>query len=570
MKSTDIIQPVAMATPIAVSGSKDTIPQEQADVEYPWYCSIEEGFPDITMTALNQGGRPPRGQGMNGLLNLISDQKVYLQNGGILTFNQNVSDTIGGYPQGAILDYVQGDTYAKVISLIDNNTVNFLFEGIDNTNWKLLEFSSGSTEIGANTDLSNLTNDGNAKFQYAPFCINNGVVDTNGQNATLSTVGDVPVEVDKYVVPVLSSTTSEYGTASDIILTATSGFNNRPSNPWRMQLADDNHIPAGAEVTFTISTKNFEGQPAEYKDFTGCTGVKITYTYTDNTTEDILNEDNTGNFAGWVAQGSHSATITLPVASKEVKTVTITGYYSFSYSYRYYSAWGVTLKAQYTVSSADTLICSPCTITAADGRTKTFSTDNLLDCSSVSDGTYKVMKSYTDGSLSLSNTVSVNKNVPSSPSNGDLWLDNSEYPLTLKQYNGTNWQVNNDLVYIGDITVSSGVITSISNNEFNEYGYLINQGSAYIPDYTSSITRATGTSFTIEAPSLLEIITYFDAGGSNTFTVTINDKTWNLSTPSYMRLRTVFLVKKGDNIKVTYNTANQTCNVVTYLLKGAN
>ena len=42
MKSTEIIQPVAMATPIAVTGSKDTIPQEQTSAQEPWFCSIEK------------------------------------------------------------------------------------------------------------------------------------------------------------------------------------------------------------------------------------------------------------------------------------------------------------------------------------------------------------------------------------------------------------------------------------------------------------------------------------------------------------------------------------------------
>ncbi len=155
MKSTDVIQPVAMATPIAVSGSKDDIPQQQANVEFPWYCSIEEGFPDITMTALNQGGRPPRGQGMNGLLNIVSDQKVYLQNGGLITYKADVAAAIGGYPQGAILAYIDNSgKYRLVRSIIDDNSNNFIADEtlIDGTNWEEIQIGSsgggGSRNIG--------------------------------------------------------------------------------------------------------------------------------------------------------------------------------------------------------------------------------------------------------------------------------------------------------------------------------------------------------------------------------------------------------------------------------------
>ena len=138
MKATDVIQPAVLSAPIAVNGSKDTIPQEQANALYPWYCSVENGFPDVTMQPLNSGGKPPRGQGMNGLLNVISDQKVYLQNGGVITFDSNVSNAIGGYPQGAILDYVTDSSVNKVISLIDDNTYNFVANPalIDGVHWQ--------------------------------------------------------------------------------------------------------------------------------------------------------------------------------------------------------------------------------------------------------------------------------------------------------------------------------------------------------------------------------------------------------------------------------------------------
>lgn len=160
MKATDVIQPAVLSAPIAVNGSKDTIPQEQASALYPWYCSVENGFPDVTMQPLNSGGKPPRGQGMNGLLNVISDQKVYLQNGGVITFDSNVSNAIGGYPQGAILDYVSGSTVTKVLSLIDDNTYNFVTTPayIDGDHWVQLDTAPDKADV----DLSNVNSTGMA------------------------------------------------------------------------------------------------------------------------------------------------------------------------------------------------------------------------------------------------------------------------------------------------------------------------------------------------------------------------------------------------------------------------
>ena len=230
MKSTDVIQPVAIATPIAISGSKDSIPQLAANAQEAWYCSIEKGFPDITMQALNEGGRPPRGQGINGLLNITSDQKVFLQNGGIITFNQNVSNAIGGYPQGAILDYVTNNTYFKVESLIDDNTYNFVTTPgyIDGTHWKLL----GNGGDGANTDLSNLTTTGNNKILPSQSGNSGKYLTTNGTTPSWaafskSTVGlgnvDNTSDLNK---PISTATQSALDNKADIALSNLSATGN--------------------------------------------------------------------------------------------------------------------------------------------------------------------------------------------------------------------------------------------------------------------------------------------------------------------------------------------------------
>ncbi len=145
MKSTDIIQPKALSQPIATDGKKNNIPENATGSEL---ASVAEGFPAITMENVNDGGLPPRGEDCNGMFYLSTDQRVFLQNGGIITFSQEVSDKIGGYPEGAILDYIDPTgAYNKVKSLIDDNTNNFNENPafIDNINWSKIFASGGSS-----------------------------------------------------------------------------------------------------------------------------------------------------------------------------------------------------------------------------------------------------------------------------------------------------------------------------------------------------------------------------------------------------------------------------------------
>lgn len=128
--------PPVLQQPFAYNGDKNTIP---LDATGDQRASLQEGFPTITSTPITQGGIPPERKDFNGLGNLLSSLYFYLQNGGQFTFNQDVSDAIGGYPQGAILNYVDSSNNIsyKVRSLINNNTFNFVSEPsyIDGVKW---------------------------------------------------------------------------------------------------------------------------------------------------------------------------------------------------------------------------------------------------------------------------------------------------------------------------------------------------------------------------------------------------------------------------------------------------
>lgn len=116
--------PDVLETPFADQGQKNTIPVNPTGT---YLASQKEGFPPVTMLPIASGGEPPAGEDMNGVLNLISQQHFFFQNGGMETFRQDVSDAIGGYPEGAILWYIpSGSNKAvPVKSLVGNNTYNF-------------------------------------------------------------------------------------------------------------------------------------------------------------------------------------------------------------------------------------------------------------------------------------------------------------------------------------------------------------------------------------------------------------------------------------------------------------
>lgn len=136
-------KPQLLSGPFAYNGEKNIIPESPTG---SYLASIQEGFPPITMLPKKQGGVPPEGKDFNGLGNLLSQFYFYVQNGGVYTFEQEVSDKIGGYPQNAILWYfpTNEDPY-KVESLIPNNTKNFVTnpEFIDGKNWRRLSSSGG-------------------------------------------------------------------------------------------------------------------------------------------------------------------------------------------------------------------------------------------------------------------------------------------------------------------------------------------------------------------------------------------------------------------------------------------
>ena len=111
--------------------------------------SFDDGFPEAFSSPRSGGGVYILRGMMNAVGNLASANEYFRQAGGLYQFNPEWARLNGGYARGAVLDYLDGNKLYKVISLVDNNKVDYtksvltaeqisagiITGGIDGINW---------------------------------------------------------------------------------------------------------------------------------------------------------------------------------------------------------------------------------------------------------------------------------------------------------------------------------------------------------------------------------------------------------------------------------------------------
>ena len=142
--------PQIIAQPFAADGDKNTIPNDATGTQN---ASLEEGFPEVTEKSIATGGIPPVRKDFNGAINLMSQFYFFTQNGGTYTFNQNVSDALGGYPLNAVLWYFgTNGTKTMVVSNIANNGYNFVnnpdYIGDSSKPWSMVSTEKSNLPMG--------------------------------------------------------------------------------------------------------------------------------------------------------------------------------------------------------------------------------------------------------------------------------------------------------------------------------------------------------------------------------------------------------------------------------------
>lgn len=87
--------------------------------------SFDDGFPAAFSAPRSGGGEYVLRGMMNAIGNLASKNEYYRQAGGLYQFNAEWARLNNGYAKGAVLDYLDGNKLYKVISLVDNNKVDY-------------------------------------------------------------------------------------------------------------------------------------------------------------------------------------------------------------------------------------------------------------------------------------------------------------------------------------------------------------------------------------------------------------------------------------------------------------
>lgn len=156
----------------------NTIPIPSQVGVSPELASFSTGFPPATRTPRNQGGIPPRGKDMNGILRMMSAHTAWIAAGGSYTFNADVVTYQGGYNIGAVIRSALDPT-RYYLCQVPNNTLD---PDVDATGWKA--FTPFDTPLG--TQAQNI----DAGAQTVAVLESTGFLDLN-PNAGDTTLTDV-------------------------------------------------------------------------------------------------------------------------------------------------------------------------------------------------------------------------------------------------------------------------------------------------------------------------------------------------------------------------------------------
>lgn len=119
--------------------------------------SYQNGWGAAYASPASSGGKYVSRDDMNGFGNMATQNQFYFQAGGLNTFDQAFAHAVGGYPAGAVLDFLVGTTLYKVLSLKENNLVDFTGNlpgysdieqgGVDGVNWEYVNMDKPTTSM---------------------------------------------------------------------------------------------------------------------------------------------------------------------------------------------------------------------------------------------------------------------------------------------------------------------------------------------------------------------------------------------------------------------------------------
>lgn len=147
MEFSTVPNPIFIPMEFAKNGIKNVIQKVRQSGQDAQDMTWNDGTPSITLTKLEDGGQPPKGQDFNGTLYTISSHTVFGQNGGRYKFDSSVITEFGGYAKDAIIQ--SNDGLREYISLVDNNTNDPNIGGVANV-WSIYS-GQGSVPLATST-----------------------------------------------------------------------------------------------------------------------------------------------------------------------------------------------------------------------------------------------------------------------------------------------------------------------------------------------------------------------------------------------------------------------------------
>lgn len=122
MEYSIVSNPIHIPAVFAEGGIKNPIEKTLQSGQDHQDATWVNGWGGITMVKIEDGGKAPKGQDFNGVLNALGAHTVFNQNGGRYQWSQDVIDNYSGYAKDFIIQ--SDDGLREYRSLIDNNTVN--------------------------------------------------------------------------------------------------------------------------------------------------------------------------------------------------------------------------------------------------------------------------------------------------------------------------------------------------------------------------------------------------------------------------------------------------------------
>ena len=176
---------ILIAIPFAggANGFKNTIQENRQTGQDEADATWADGFPNITMIPIDMGGQPPKGLDFNGVFHAISQNTVFVSQGGRYKFDAEYAEKIGGYPLGAIV--MNDDTTIEYVSIVAANKNN---PNVNTEGWKVW---------GGSEAIKLATTEQNGILKLAHKADGYSLAEQQARGASAWWVGQLQIKVDR-------------------------------------------------------------------------------------------------------------------------------------------------------------------------------------------------------------------------------------------------------------------------------------------------------------------------------------------------------------------------------------